>query len=122
TVSVPIDGERDVAASPAAAAGDLQVIVTDGGSGHEVRLLGELDMATASRLRDELLRLAAGGATMETVDMAQLAFIDSTGLSVLVSALKRLRAQGGDIALRSPSPSTRKVLEITGLTEVFSIS
>jgi anti-sigma B factor antagonist len=121
-VSVSIDGGDEVAASSTADAGDLQVIVTNGGSGHEVRLLGELDMATASRLRDELVRLTADGATLVTVDMAELAFIDSTGLSVLVSALKRLRAQGGDIALRSPSPSTRKVLEITGLTEVFSIS
>jgi len=41
---------------------------------------------------------------------------------VLISGLKRLRQQGGDMALRSPTPGTRKVLEITGLTEVFAIS
>ena len=103
-------------------AGDLHVIVSSVEDGHEVRLLGELDMSTAPRLGDELVRLAADGATMVVVDLSDLAFIDSTGLSVLIAGLKRLRQQGGDMALRSPTPSTRKVLEITGLTEVFSIS
>ncbi len=54
--------------------------------------------------------------------MSDLMFIDSTGLSVLITGLKRLRQGGGDLALRSPTPSTPKVLEITGLTEVFAIS
>jgi anti-sigma B factor antagonist len=102
--------------------GDLQVIVSSVDSQHEVRLAGELDMATAAQLRDELLRLCSDGAKMVTVDMTGLVFIDSTGLSVLISALKDLRQQGGDMALRSPTPGTRKVLEITGLTEVFAIS
>jgi anti-sigma B factor antagonist len=100
----------------------LDVVVTDNGTGPEIHLRGELDMATASLLRDELSRLAAGGATQVTVDLAQLAFIDSTGLSVLITGLKSMRQQGGDMTLRSPNAGTRKVLEITGLTEVFSIS
>ncbi len=103
-------------------AGDLQVIVSSVDSKHEVRLLGELDMSTAPRLRDELTRLVAGGVTTVTVDLSDLAFIDSTGLTVLITGLKRFRQEGGDMMLRSPTPATRKVLEITGLTEVFSIS
>ena len=103
--------------------GELQVVVSNVDTGrHEVRLLGELDMATADRLREELLRLASNGATEVTVDLSDLAFIDSTGLSVLITGLKRIRQQGGDMSLRSPTPGTRKVLEITGLTEVFAIS
>ena len=101
---------------------DLQVIVSSVDSQHEIRLLGELDMSTAPRLRDELVRLTSDGARLVTLDLSDLAFIDSTGLSVLITALKRLRQQGGDLTLRSPTPGTRKVLEITGLTQVFSIS
>ena len=106
----------------AGGAADLQVLVSSVESQYEIRLLGELDMSTAPRLRDELARLSSGGAGVVTVDLSDLAFIDSTGLSVLITALKRLRSQGGDLALRSPTPGTRKVLEITGMTEVFSIS
>ncbi len=108
--------------APGADPGDLQVLVSSNDSQHEVRLLGELDMSTASRLSDELVRLASAGASVVTLDLSDLAFIDSTGLSVLITGLKQLRQQGGDLALRSPTPGTRKVLEITGLTEVFSIS
>ena len=108
--------------SAGADAGDLEVIVSSLDSRHEVRLLGELDMSTAPQLRDELARLASSGAGIVTLDLSDLAFIDSTGLSVLITALKLLRQHGGELALRSPTPGTRKVLEITGLTEVFSIS
>jgi len=102
--------------------GDLQVSVSSVGSSHDVRLSGELDIATAPLLVAELRRLASEGAVQVAVDLADLAFIDSTGLSVLINGLKRLRQQGGDMTLRSPTPGTRKVLEITGLTELFSIS
>lgn len=112
----------DVGPSSTADPSGLEVIVTGADSVHEIRLVGELDMATAPLLREELVRLISGGATLITVDMGDLAFIDSTGLSVLITAVKRLRLHEGDMALRSPTASTRKVLEITGLDEVFSIS
>jgi len=102
--------------------GELQVVVSGAGQAYEIRLLGELDMSTASELREQLTGLAADGPAQVTVDLSELAFVDSTGLSVLIAGLKRLRQQGGDMALRSPTPATRRVLEITGLTEVFSIS
>lgn len=102
--------------------GELLVQVSGAEPEYAIHLLGELDMSTAPRLREELLRLASDGATQVTVDLSGLAFVDSTGLSVLITGLKRLREAGGDMALRSPQPSTRRVLEITGLTEVFAIS
>lgn len=106
----------------AVAPGELKVVVSGGEGQYEVRLAGELDMSTAPQLREELLRLASEGAAQVTLDMTDLAFVDSTGLSVLITGLKRFRQDGGDMALRSPSPGTLRVLEITGLTEVFSIS
>jgi len=104
------------------APGELQVVVSGAESAYEVRLLGELDMSTASELRERLIGLAGEGPAQVTVDLSQLAFVDSTGLSVLVAGLKQFRQEGGDMALRSPTPATRRVLEITGLTEVFAIS
>jgi anti-anti-sigma factor len=101
--------------------GELLVTVSGADTAFEVRLLGELDMSTAPQLRDELMRLTSEGATEVIVDLSDLAFVDSTGLSVLIAGLKRLRQEGGDMVLRSPNPGTRRVLEITGLTEVFSI-
>ena len=87
-----------------------------------LRLTGELDVATAPRVRAELVSLVQRGACMVSIDMASLSFIDSSGLSVLVGGLKRLRESGGDLVLESPSANAMKVLEITGLTRIFSIS
>jgi anti-sigma B factor antagonist len=111
-------GDRPAVVNP----GELQVSVSGTDQKYEIRLLGELDLSTAPQLREELLRLTDGGGPEIVVDLSELAFIDSTGLSVLITGLKRVRQQGGEMALRSPSPNTRKVLEITGLHEVFSIS
>jgi anti-sigma B factor antagonist len=102
--------------------GELAVDVAGGDGRYEVHLRGELDMSTAGQLREELQRLAADEAPKVTVDLSGLAFVDSTGLSVLITGLKRFRQQGGDMTLRSPTAGTRRVLEITGLTEVFSIT
>lgn len=115
-------GAPEAAGRPAVNPGELQVVVSGSEPAYEIELLGELDMSTAPRLREELLRLVSDGATSVTVDLSELGFVDSTGLSVLITGLKRLREKGGDMALRSPTPSTRRVLEITGLTEVFPIS
>ena len=86
-----------------------------------VTVIGELDLSTAPRLLEVLAGLAGNGTIDVTLDLAQMAFIDSTGVSVFVSGLKCLRETGGDLALRSPSASAMKVLEITGLTSLFSI-
>ena len=82
---------------------------------------GELDVNTAPELREQLARLIGEDSGTITVDLAAVTFVDSTALSVLVSALKRLRQAGGDLQLASPTPSVRRVFEITGLTRLFTI-
>ncbi len=75
---------------------------------------------TAPRLREALTDLAGQGGVRVTLDLVGMTFIDSTGMSVLVTGLKRLRETGGDLVLQSPSATTMKVLEITGLASVFA--
>ena len=101
---------------------EFGIVVVESDDRVVLRLTGELDVATAPRVRAELLSLVQRGACTVSIDMASLSFIDSSGLSVLVGGLKRLRESGGDLVLESPSANAMKVLEITGLTRVFSIS
>ena len=57
-----------------------------------------------------------------TLDLSGTTFIDSSGLGVLVGALKRLREAGGEsIALSGMQDQVRKVFEITGLTTLFTV-
>ena len=55
------------------------------------------------------------------VDLSDATFVDSTTLGVLVGASKRLRAEGGSMALVVTEPSIEKIFQITGLDRVFSI-
>lgn len=87
-----------------------------------VKVVGELDLATAPQLRELLADLVAQGSRHVTLDLADMAFIDSTGLKVFVAGLQRLRDCGGELALRSPSATAMRVFEITGLTTIFADS
>jgi anti-sigma B factor antagonist len=87
-----------------------------------VRIAGDLDCYTAPQLRAALLALVDEGARQVTLDVAGTQFVDSTGLSVLVGGLKRLRDQGGNMVVRSPNDTTRRLFEITGLSTVFDIT
>jgi anti-sigma B factor antagonist len=82
---------------------------------------GEIDVSTAPELRDRLLSVAQSGNSTAVVDLREVTFLDSTALGVLVSALKRFRSADGDLRLVVTGRSVLKVLEITGLVDVFSI-
>lgn len=82
---------------------------------------GEVDVYTAPRLRERIVDLVSQGKRQVVVDLGAVEFLDSTGLGVLVGALKRLRSHGGDLSLVCNQPRILKVFEITGLTKVFDI-
>jgi anti-sigma B factor antagonist len=99
----------------------LRIEVANTTSPTTVVLTGEIDILSAGRLRETLMAVCNSGEPRVVVDMTNVTFMDSTGLSALVSSAKRFRSAGGEVALRSPGPSVRKVMEITGLTRVFAI-
>ena len=84
-----------------------------------VRVRGDVDLDTAHVLEQCLNELVDDGAREIVVDLADLTFIDTSGLSALVRTLKRLGAQEGRMVVRSPSRSVQKTLEITGLDKVL---
>ena len=101
---------------------DFSISVTSVDSTATVRVTGDLDCYTAPQLRSALLALVDDGARQVTLDIGSTQFMDSTGLSVLVGGLKRLRDNGGNMVLRSPTEATRKLFEVTGLNSIFDVS
>jgi anti-sigma B factor antagonist len=101
---------------------DFEVSVTAADDAAVVRISGDLDCYTAPQLRSTLVSLVDDGARHLTIDIAGSELIDSTGLSVLVGGMKRLRDHGGCMVVKSPTPATRRVFEITGLDRVLEIS
>jgi len=82
---------------------------------------GEVDTFTSARLREALNEALDTGAQEIALDLAEMELIDSTGLGVLVGALKKLREREGAMVLRSPTPAVMRVLSIVGLTTYFTI-
>lgn len=82
-------------------------------------LHGELDMASAPRLAEELERTASRDVDRVVVDVTDLAFCDSSGLAVLMSWHRRCEQDGRQLVLRSPQPSLVRLLEITRVDEAI---
>src|SRR5215472_14330564 len=85
---------------------------------------GEIDLYTAPRLQSELAAVIANSApgTRVVVDMSGVEFCDSTGMNVLLSCLREARERGGELELAAPRPAVKKILQVTGLDSVFTIS
>jgi len=81
-----------------------------------------LDIVVASDFRNALLELIAGGRRNLVVDLKGVSFIDSSGLGALVSALKTLKANGGqgDVRLAQVQEPVVALLEIIRLNRVFT--
>ena len=86
-----------------------------------VEVTGEIDVYTAPQLRERLIALVEGGARQVIVDLGRVEFLDSTGLGVLVGALKRLRGVGGELFLVCGQERLLKIFRITGLDRVFTL-
>ncbi len=79
-----------------------------------VAAAGEIDISTATGLRERLFELAASGRPL-VVDLEQVGFIDSAGLSVLVGTANRADAHGGSLHAACARPKIRKLFRLTGL-------
>lgn len=99
---------------------DLELELTSTDAGSVITVRGEIDMATAPQLRAMLDRLIEAGSQRIVLDCRALAFLDSSGIGVLVAARNRL-SDDGAIVLDSPPAHVRKVLEITGVSSHLSV-
>ena len=89
--------------------------VSEDGPATVVRLRGELDMSTAEDLSGRLDALLADGRHRIVLDLTDLDFVDSTGLSTIVRARTSAVQAGGSLAISSASHRVRRVFDLTGL-------
>jgi anti-sigma B factor antagonist len=82
---------------------------------------GEIDVASATKLRDELLTALANRPPRLVVDLSQVTFLDSTGLAALVAVYRRATEQETVFALAAPTRIAGKVLSITGLDRAWPV-
>jgi len=79
---------------------------------------GELDIATAPELVDLLVRLRHHRHAV-TLDLAEVTFMDSTGLTTLMDAYKQAQQNGWSFSVQRPSPPVRRVFELAGVGRIL---
>jgi anti-sigma B factor antagonist len=85
-----------------------------------VRLGGELDLYNAATVREALNGASAGSPQRVVVDLAEVEFIDSTALGVLIEARTKLENRRAFL-LAAPGLETRRALQISGLDRHFTV-
>jgi anti-sigma B factor antagonist len=92
----------------------IQVAVSHIGDTDVVSPCGEIDIATAPEVRDAML--ATMGERRLVLDLRGVAFMDTSGLQLLVSEHRRARQRGGAFAIVAGPPRVQRLLDVAGLT------
>jgi anti-sigma B factor antagonist len=86
---------------------------------YHYNLRDDVDIATAPTVRSDLRAIIAGCDSHVRVDCAQLTFIDSTGIVVLLEAHRDLQALGREMLVTNVPPMCSKVFDILGLNDLM---
>jgi anti-sigma B factor antagonist len=92
-----------------------------GGDSFIVTLTGEIDLHTAPSLEQALDGVLALGGTAVALDLAEVSFVDSTVLVVLLRYRERLQNLGGELVVVTQDRRVLRTFEVTGLDRVFAI-
>lgn len=87
-----------------------------------ISVSGELDLASSPALEEELDRVAQSDAKVVIVDLRNLEFMDSTGLSVLVRAHQRAEEDGRRLGLVNGSQQVQRLLSLTGVADRLTLA
>ena len=94
-----------------------------GDNTHVVMPSGEIDAMSAPALGSRLLGLVSDqGKTELVVDLSNVTFMDSTGIGVILNALRAIGSRGGQMVLVCPSERILRPFEVTGLVSRLQIA
>ena len=86
-----------------------------------VRLAGRLDFTVASDMKREFGEVVRGGTSRLVIDLSGVDFVDSSGLSSLVSGLRETRQASGDLRIAALQTQPAALLKLTSLDRVFRL-
>ena len=98
----------------------MEITVSDNGAVKIVALSGEVDLSTSPKVRDALLDCILGGGSV-VVDLADVSYIDSSGVASLVEAYQNAKSRGLKFALAQVGETPLRVLKLARLDQVFII-
>jgi anti-anti-sigma factor len=83
---------------------------------------GEIDLASAPQLRQSIKEaLDSSRSTVLVVDLADVTFMDSSGLTCLAFAHQQMQERDGHVEVRRANPSVRKLINVVGMDQVVEV-
>jgi anti-sigma B factor antagonist len=86
-----------------------------------VSLIGDVDISSSNFLKDELNRILDEKEASINLECGSLSYIDSTGLGILISVLRRVKGSSNTMSFTNAQSNITKLLKITGLDKIFVI-
>ena len=86
-----------------------------------VRISGNLDTQNSPGAQEQLIQLIDNGATKILIDFEELNYISSSGLRMLLVAVKRLEGTSGQLRICSPNKMVQEVFDTSGFSDIFSV-
>lgn len=99
----------------------LELNVSEPGGNTLIAAQGEVDLGSAPKLREAILKAVKTAKAQVGVDLSGVAYMDSSGVATLVEGLKACREPGKAFVLVAPSQPVMKVLQLSRLDAVFTI-
>jgi anti-sigma B factor antagonist len=99
----------------------MRVSVRRAGSHTIVAVSEVVDIATSAELRKYLADVVEAGARSLVLDLSDVRYLDSTGLTVLVETFRLIGTQSGGMVVVCGESLVRRVLEVTGLDRAFAV-
>lgn len=92
------------------------------GSTLVVKLKGELDQCCATEIREKIDKeISLHSINNLVFDFAEISFMDSSGIGMLLGRYKLIKARGGKMLIVRPQPQVSKVMEVSGLNKILEI-
>ncbi|MGM8212447.1 STAS domain-containing protein [Virgibacillus sp. W0430] len=100
---------------------NLTIDIVDNLDKSLVHLSGELDVYTAPQLKQALLPITQKEGHLVEVNLADVVYMDSTGLGIFISALKNTKEYNSHLKLVNPQARVSRLFKITGLNEIMDL-
>ena len=99
---------------------DVKISSKRDGNNLTVKISGKLNTNSANSAKNEILSML-DGVSNAVFDLNGLEYISSSGLRILIAAMKKIRSQGGSMTLKNIGEQVREVLDMTGFAQIFNV-
>jgi anti-sigma B factor antagonist len=118
---MPILGGTPLAVVPGGRPVELRLTTRDENGWTVLDVDGEVDLSSAPTLRSHIEQLIEDGSRKLVISLEEVGFMDSSGLSALVSSYKRMQDAEGELSIVCRDRAVLRVFTVTGLDRVFRI-